>query len=87
VNVVESPTFPAKITWPAEPDSAVILANVEAERAAKAAREAEEAAQKQAEGDRAAAEAEMQRRAEGSAASDVAVDSEQPKVSDTPVKK
>lgn len=92
VNVVESPTFPAKITWPAEPDSAVILAKVEAERAAKAAREAEEAAQreaelKQAEADRAAAEAEMQRRAEGSAASDVAVDSEQPKASDTPAKK
>lgn len=62
VRVVESPSFPAQIAWPDEPDPAAILATVEAERAAKAAREAEEAAQrdaeaKQAEADRAAAEA------------------------------
>ncbi|WP_371141709.1 tail fiber assembly protein [Burkholderia cepacia] len=92
VNVVESPTFPAQFAWPAEPDPDAILVAVEAERAAKAAREAEEvaqraAAEKQVEEDRAEAEAEMQRRAEGSAASDVAVDSEQPKARDTPAKK
>ncbi|MEK7892298.1 tail fiber assembly protein [Burkholderia contaminans] len=92
VNVVESPTFPTKITWPAEPDPAVILATVEAERAATAAREAEEAAQreaalKQAEEDRAAAEAEMQRRADGSDASDVATDQEPRKATDKPAKK
>ncbi|MBO1853967.1 tail fiber assembly protein [Burkholderia cenocepacia] len=62
VRVVESPSFPAQIAWPDEPDPAAILATVEAERAAKAARDAEEAAQrdaeaKQAEADRAAAEA------------------------------
>lgn len=61
-NVVESPTFPADIAWPDEPNPKAILAQVEAERAAKAAREAEEAAQrkaeaKRAEEDRAAAEA------------------------------
>ncbi|ALX11457.1 phage tail protein [Burkholderia cepacia JBK9] len=92
VNVVESQTFPAKITWPAEPDPAAILAKIEKARAEKAAREAEEAAQreaaqKQADADHATAEAEMQRRAEGSAAPDVTVDSEQPKASDTPAKK
>jgi hypothetical protein len=92
VRVVESPSFPAKIEWPAEPDPAAILAKIEAARAEKAAHEAEEAAQreaalKQAEGDRAAAEAEMQRRAEGSAASDVVVDTEQPNASDRLTKK
>ncbi|UVS96670.1 tail fiber assembly protein [Burkholderia glumae] len=61
-NVVESPTFPADIAWPDEPNPKAILAQVEAERAAKAAREAEEAAQREAEAkraeeDRAAAEA------------------------------
>ncbi|KML56355.1 tail fiber assembly protein [Burkholderia cepacia] len=92
VRVVESPTFPVEITWPAEPNPAAILAKVEAARAEKAAREAEEAAQraaaeKQAEADRAAAEAEMQRRAEGSAATDIVADPEQPKAPDTPAKK
>ncbi|HGL6720934.1 tail fiber assembly protein [Burkholderia contaminans] len=92
VYVVESPTFPAQIVWPAEPDQAAILAKVEAERAAKAKREAEEAAQraaveKLAEEDRAAAEAEMQRRAEVAATTDAAPEPEQPKVSDTSVKK
>ncbi|WP_257803168.1 phage tail assembly chaperone [Burkholderia glumae] len=92
VNVVESPTFPAQFAWPAEPDPAAISAAVEAERAAKAKREAEEAAQraaaeKQAEADRAEAEAEMKRRAEGAAKADVAPESEQPNVSDTSVKK
>ncbi|MBR7996441.1 tail assembly chaperone [Burkholderia cenocepacia] len=62
VNVVESPTFPTQIAWPAEPDPDAILAKVQAERAEKAAREADEAAKreaeaKQAEADRAAAEA------------------------------
>ncbi|WP_256990343.1 phage tail assembly chaperone [Burkholderia sp. HI2714] len=91
-NVVESPTFPAQIVWPAEPYSAAILAKVEAQRAEKAAREAEEiaqrtAAEKQAEEDRVAAEAEMQRRAEGSTPSDAVVDSKESKVSDKPAKK
>ena len=81
VNVVESPKFPKKITWPAEPDPAVILAKVEAERTATAAREAEEAAQReaaltQAEEDRAAAEAEMQRLSAGAEMSEVATDPE-----------
>nr|WP_244110551.1 tail fiber assembly protein [Burkholderia cenocepacia] len=62
VRVVESPDFPEQIAWPDEPDPEAILAQVQAERAAKAAREAEEAAKreaeaKQAEADRAAAEA------------------------------
>ncbi|MDN7856549.1 tail fiber assembly protein [Burkholderia cepacia] len=92
VNVVESPTFPANITWPAEPDPAVILAKVEAARAEKAAREAEvtaqrEAAEKQAEADRAAAEAEMQRRAEGTATADKVAEPDQPKASNTLAKK
>ncbi|WP_333986682.1 tail fiber assembly protein [Burkholderia cepacia] len=92
VNVVESPTFPAQIAWPAEPDQAAILAAVEAERAAKAKREAEEAAQraaaeKQAEEDRAEAEAEMQRRAKEATTTDAAPEPEQPKASDTSVKK
>ncbi|MGT0246661.1 tail fiber assembly protein [Burkholderia pyrrocinia] len=62
VRVVESPDFPKQIVWPDEPDPDAVLAKVQAERAAKAAREADEAAKreaeaKQAEADRAAAEA------------------------------
>ena len=91
-RVVDSPGFPAKIEWPTEPDPQALLAKVEAERAAKAAREAEEAAQreaalKQAEEDRVAAEVEMQRLAEAAKTSDVATDPEQPKASDKPAKK
>ncbi|WP_260438555.1 tail fiber assembly protein [Burkholderia contaminans] len=61
VRVVESPSFPAQIAWPDEPDPDAILAKVQTERVAKEAREAEEAAKrdaeaKQAEADRAAAE-------------------------------
>ncbi|MDA3668055.1 tail fiber assembly protein [Burkholderia cenocepacia] len=92
VRVVESPTFPAKIAWPAEPDPVAILAKVEATRAEKAAREAEEAkqraaAEKQAEADRVAAEAEMQRRAEATATPDSGAEPDQPKASDTLAKK
>ncbi|KVN46908.1 phage tail protein [Burkholderia territorii] len=49
VRVVDLPTFPNEITWPAEPDPAAVLAKVEAERAEKAAREAEEAARREEE--------------------------------------
>ncbi|WP_257827303.1 tail fiber assembly protein [Burkholderia glumae] len=91
-NIAESPTFPAKITWPAEPDPAAILTKVEAARAEKAAREAEEAAkraeaEKQAEAYRAAAEAEMNRRADESATPDAAPAPEPSTESDTSAKK
>ncbi|AXF21349.1 phage tail protein [Burkholderia pyrrocinia] len=92
VRVVESPSFPAEIAWPAEPDPDAILAKVEAERAERAAREAEEAAQreaaaKQAEEDRAAADAAMQVRTDEAAKPDADTASEQPKASTVPIKK
>ncbi|KAG8154144.1 tail fiber assembly protein [Burkholderia catarinensis] len=82
-GVVDSPAFPNDIVWPAEPDPQAILVKVETERAEKAAREAEEAAQreaaaKQAEADRAAAEA---------ATPDRVVEAEPPPDSDKPVEK
>ncbi|RQR45593.1 MULTISPECIES: tail fiber assembly protein [unclassified Burkholderia] len=49
VGVVDLPTFPNDVVWPAEPDPAALLAKVEAQRAEKAAREAEEAARREAE--------------------------------------
>ncbi|MFJ1213301.1 tail fiber assembly protein [Burkholderia pyrrocinia] len=46
VGVIDLPTFPNDVVWPAEPDTAALLAKVEAERVKKAAREAEEAARR-----------------------------------------
>ncbi|MBN3823874.1 tail fiber assembly protein [Burkholderia sp. Ac-20384] len=86
VRVVDLPTFPGDIQWPAEPDPEAILEKVVAERAEKAAREAEEAAQRAA-----AAEAEMQHLAEVDVTPDAGPEPEpeleQPKESDTPAKK
>ncbi|WP_322079249.1 tail fiber assembly protein [Burkholderia cepacia] len=48
-SVVDAPTFPNDIVWPTEPDPRQILAKVEAERIARAKREAEEAARREAE--------------------------------------
>ncbi|WP_254220691.1 phage tail assembly chaperone [Burkholderia glumae] len=44
VQVVDLPTFPDEIEWPAEPDPDAVRAKVDADRADKAAREAEEQA-------------------------------------------
>ncbi|RKT99779.1 phage tail protein [Burkholderia sp. Nafp2/4-1b] len=49
VRVVDLPSFPNDIVWPDEPDPQAVLAKVEAEREAKAAREAEEAAPREEE--------------------------------------
>ncbi|MBR8271243.1 tail fiber assembly protein [Burkholderia cenocepacia] len=91
VNVVESPTFPAEIAWPDEPDPKAILVRVEAERVAKAQREAEEAsrreAERQAEADRAAREAAMQRSADEAGPQDADSVAEEPQVSDVSTKK
>lgn len=49
VGVIDLPTFPNDVVWPAEPDPAAVLAKVEAERAEKAAREADKAVRREEE--------------------------------------
>ncbi|RQT18213.1 phage tail protein [Burkholderia contaminans] len=92
-NTVDAPTFPNDVVWPTEPDPKQILAKVEAERIAKAKREAEEAArleaaERQAEADHEAAEAALPRGAEEALPADtVADDQVAPKASGGPTKK